>query len=233
MPNPRLRFNEQIRLSPVRVVAADGEMLGVMSTDEAIRMAMDAGIDLVEVSPNERPPICKIMDYGRHKYQQSRKQKQKHHERKTKEVRLRPKTDPHDREIKMLRAKKFLEAGDRVQFTMMFRGRERFHVQSGFEAFNLITASLADVAKMDREPRVYGRRMTMVLAPTKSEGGSKPKQPKEPKTPEKKKRAGPVAQPPAVGEVPATPTAPEAAGEGASDARAPVSTTSQGGDEGE
>ncbi len=239
MPNPRLRSNEQIRLSPVRIVAADGEMLGVMPTDDAMRMAREAGMDLVEVSPNERPPICKIMDYGRHKYQQSRKQKQKHHERKTKEVRLRPKTDPHDREIKMNRAKRFLEAGDRVQFTMMFRGRERFHVQSGFEAFNLITESLADVAKMDRAPKVYGRRMTMVLAPAKAEGGGKPKPPKSPKPPKKPKTPAPqdsktgdgseAAAPP--GEEASTPPAPvapppsppvlDAAGEGSNAQQAP------------
>ncbi len=163
-----LRCNEQIRISPIRLIDETGQMRGVVSTDDAMRMARDAGVDLVEVSPNERPPVCKLMDYGKHKYMQSKKLKQKHHERKTKEVRLRPKTDPHDREIKMKRAFQFLEEGDRVQFTMMFRGRERFHAEVGYEAFDDIVKSLGELAKVERPPRLFGRRMTMVVAPAKS-----------------------------------------------------------------
>jgi translation initiation factor IF-3 len=156
-------------------------MLGVVPTDEATRMARDVGMDLVEVSPNERPPVCKIMDYGRHKYLQSKKLKQKHHERRTKEIRLRPKTDPHDAEIKINRARTFLEHGDRVQFTMMFRGRERFHADSGYETFRDILAGLGELAKAEQPARLMGRRLTMVLAPgkppkvTKSSSGEKPK----------------------------------------------------------
>jgi len=143
-------------------------MMGVVSTDEAMRMAREVGMDLVEVSPNERPPVCKIMDYGKHKYQLAKRQKQRHHERKTKEIRLRPKTEPHDRDIKLNRAKQFLEEGARVQFTMMFRGRERFHADMGQETFQSIIDGLADVAKVESYARLQGRRMTMVLVPAKA-----------------------------------------------------------------
>ncbi len=149
-------------------------MLGLVPTDQATKMAREVGMDLVEVSPNERPPVCKIMDYGKHKYLQSKKQKQKHHERRTKEVRLRPKTDPHDKQIKMNRAKSFLEHGDPVQFTMMFRGRERFHAEAGYEAFNDILAMLGESAKIEQPPRLQGRRLTMVLAPAKLPRATKP-----------------------------------------------------------
>jgi translation initiation factor IF-3 len=99
-----LRCNEQIRLTPIRLIDQDKNMLGIISIDEAIRRAREAGLDLVEVSPNERPPVCRIMDYGKHKYNLAKKQKQRHHEQKIKEVRLRPKTDAHDRDIKLKRA---------------------------------------------------------------------------------------------------------------------------------
>lgn len=150
-------------------------MIGVIATDEALRMARDAGLDLVEVSPNERPPVCRIMDYGKHKYNQSKKLKQKHHEQKIKEVRFRPKTDQHDKEVKMRRARGFLEQGDRVQFTMLFRGRERFHLDVGRAIFDGLMKELADVAKVDRPARAFGRRMTMVLAPLKTAPPPKPK----------------------------------------------------------
>lgn len=150
-------------------------MLGVVSTSDAMQRARDIGMDLVEISPNERPPVCKIMDYGKHKYLQSKKHKQKHHEQKLKEVRIRPKTDPHDRQIKMAHARQFLEHGDKVLFTMMFRGRERFHQDIGDDSFNDIITSLADVAKVEQPPKTFGRRMTMVLVPVKVPAPHKPK----------------------------------------------------------
>lgn len=173
-----MRCNEQIRLTPIRLIDQDKNMLGIISTDEAMRRAREAGMDLVEVSPNERPPVCRIMDYGKHKYNLAKKQKQRHHEQKIKEVRLRPKTDPHDKDIKLKRARGFLEQGDRVQFTMLFRGRERFHHDVGMAIFNDIIKALEPVAKVDRFPRALGRRMTMVLVPAKvpsSSGKPKPK----------------------------------------------------------
>ncbi len=150
-------------------------MIGVVPTAEALRMAREAGMDLVEMSPNERPPVCKIMDFGKHKYDLSKKQKQKHHEHKLKEVRLRPKTDSHDREIKLKRARSFLEHGDKVQFTMLFRGRERFRQDLGLQTFRGIADDLEDVAKVHAPAKAMGRRMTMVLAPLKSAPAPKQK----------------------------------------------------------
>ncbi|MCK6455351.1 MAG: translation initiation factor IF-3 [Phycisphaerae bacterium] len=159
------------------MIDENGEQAGVVSTDDALRRARDAGLDLVEVSPNDRPPVCKIMDYGKFKYSQS-KLKQKHHEQRLKELRLRPRTDEHDRDIKIEHARKFLEHGDRVQFTMMFKGRERFHQEIGQEAFNYILQVLGELAKVERPPKMEGRRMTMVLVPAKPVTVKKPAAPK-------------------------------------------------------
>ena len=132
-------------------------------------MAADAGLDLVEVAPMERPPVCRIMDYGKWKYQQKQKSKQHQgHETQLKEIRIRPKTDSHDREIKINRARGFLEKNDKVQFTMLFRGRERVHREVGQRAFGEIVDLLSDIAKVERDVKMEGRRMTMVLAPNKS-----------------------------------------------------------------
>ena len=166
-PISNLRINEQIRITPIRLIDHEAQQRGVIQTAEALQIARDAGLDLVEISPNERPPVCKIMDYGKHKYLLSKKHKQKHHEQKMKEVRIRPKTDPHDRKIKLDKARDFLSHGDRVQFTMMFRGRERFHQDIGQEAFNEIITALTDVGKVENMGRLIGRRMTMVLVPLK------------------------------------------------------------------
>ncbi len=170
-----MRCNEQIRLSPIRLIDDQGEQRGVVETAEALRMAREVGLDLVEVSPNERPPVCKIMDYGKHKYLLSKKQKHKHHEQKMKEVRIRPKTDPHDRKIKLEHAREFLSRGDKVQFTMIFKGRERFHQEIGQESFNEIAAGLTDVGKVERDARMLGRKMTMIMIPLKVPTPGKPK----------------------------------------------------------
>jgi len=179
-------------LSPIRLIDETGGQRGVVPTDEALRMAREVGMDLVEVSPNERPPVCKIMDYGKHKYLQSKKLKQKHHEQKMKEVRIRPKTDPHDRLIKLEHAKQFLLHGDRVQFTMIFRGRERFHQDIGNESFNEIITLLADISKVERPAKMLGKRMTMILVPSKLPSAGKPKpKPKPAAAPAKKEGSGP------------------------------------------
>jgi translation initiation factor IF-3 len=166
----------------VRLIDGSGALVGIIPTDEALGMAREAGLDLVEVSPNERPPVCKIMDYGKHKYLQSKKQKQQHHERRTKEIRLRPKTDPHDREIKIKHARGFLEGGNRVQFTMMFRGRERFHAETGYESFREISNELVDLARVEQPAKLQGRRLTMLLVPVKLGRPTKPKPAPESKT---------------------------------------------------
>lgn len=131
-------------------------------------MAQEVGLDLVEVAPQARPPVCRIMDYGKWKYAQKKKDhkaKAHRHESVLKEVRLRPKTDPHDAQIKINRAKDFLEKGDKVQFTMLFRGREMVHTAQGYRTFNQIKEGLIDIAKLERDAKMEGRRMTMVLAP--------------------------------------------------------------------
>ncbi len=137
-----------------------------MPTDEALRRARSAGLDLVEVAPNERPPVCRIMDYGKFKYSQKRK-KQKHREQRLKEIRLHPDIGEHDREIKLNRAIEFLDKGDKVQFTMIFRGRERFHKEIGHEIYSSILEHLGEKVKVERPPRSEGQRMVMVVAPVK------------------------------------------------------------------
>ncbi len=164
--NQNLRCNEQIRISPVRVIGEDNEQLGIMTNNEAMRLAREAGVDLVEVAPNVRPPVCRLMNYGKWKYTQKKNLK-KHHEQPLKEVRIRPKTDTHDREIKVNRAVKFLKKGHKVQFTMIFRGRERSHREIGFQTFRSIVENFGPKVKVERAPNVDGRFMTMVLAPVK------------------------------------------------------------------
>ena len=197
-------------------------MVGIVPTAEALRQARDAGLDLVEMSPNERPPVCKIMDYGKHKYDLSKKQKQKHHEQKIKEIRVRPKTDEHDLEIKLNRARKFLEHGDRVQVTMLFRGRERFRQDLAREQFDDIVKDLADIAKVDRHARSMGRRMTLMLAPLKAPPVHKKPATKQP--PKKK----PEDKPAGDAENVATPAAaPTEAAAPAKDAPKPTSESAQ------
>ena len=133
-------------------------------------MARDAGLDLVEVSPNAEPPVCRIMDYGKYRYEQKRKTKQaqkKQHVVTLKEIRLRPKIDDHDREIKVNHARKFLEKGHKVQFTMLFRGREMNFVGHGYEIMNEILETVGEEARIERDAKMAGRRMTMVLSPAK------------------------------------------------------------------
>jgi translation initiation factor IF-3 len=146
----------------------NNEQVGVVDLDEAKRRAREAGLDLVEVSPMTRPPVCRIMDYGKWKYQQKKKdQKARSHSKHSelKEVRLRPKIDPHDLTIKTNHAKEFLADGDKVQFTMQFRGREMAHQEIGLATLKTIRDALLDVGKVEVEPRLMGKRMTMVLTP--------------------------------------------------------------------
>ncbi len=164
-------MNERIRITPVRVIDENGEQLGIIPTFQALTRARDLGLDLVEISPSEKPPVCKIMDYGKFKYNRKKKQRQQHkhtHESQIKEVRLRPKIDKHDRDIKLNRARGFLEQGDKVQFTMMFRGRENAHREIGRDIFTEIVAMFEDIAKVEQETKALGRRMTMVLAPDRT-----------------------------------------------------------------
>lgn len=161
-------MNEQIRISPVRVVNEAGEMLGVISTDEAKKIALEADMDLVEVAPTERPPVCRIMDYGKFKYEQQKKKKEAHktHQVQVKEIRLRPKTGEHDIAFKVKRARGFLEHKDKVKVNVIFRGRENAHHERGREMLLGIIASLEDIAKVEKPPGMEGGRiMSMVLTP--------------------------------------------------------------------
>ncbi|MGD9857535.1 MAG: translation initiation factor IF-3 [Planctomycetaceae bacterium] len=162
------RLNEQIRLTPVRVVDQDGEMVGVIPTEQALSIAREAGLDLVEVAPNERPPVCRILDYGKFKYELKKKQQKntKTHQTQLKEIRLRPKTGDHDIEFKMKRARGFLEDKDKVKLNVFFRGRENAHHERGRQILESIIQDLDDVAKVEKPPGMEGgRNMTAVLTP--------------------------------------------------------------------
>jgi len=162
-----MRINEQIRISPIRLIGANGEQLGVIPTSQALEMAREAGLDLVEVAANERPPVCKILDYGKFRYQLSRKGKNqaKPHQAKLKEIRVRPKTGEHDVETKINQARKFLEHKDKVLVNVLFRGRELQHIEEGRRIIDGILEKLADVSKVEKAPSMEGKRMTAMLAP--------------------------------------------------------------------
>lgn len=161
------RINEYIRISPVRVVSQTGDLLGAMPTSEALEIARQAGLDLVEVAADERPPVCRIMDYGKFKYEQKKKQAKsaKTHHVQVKEIRLRPKTGEHDVDFKVKQARGFLADRDKVKVTIMFKGREMAHVDRGREMILGVITSLEDVAKIEKPPSMEGRSMTAVLIP--------------------------------------------------------------------
>lgn len=157
-------------MKEVRLINQDNEQLGIVKIAEAKNVAYEAELDLVEVSPNATPPVCRVMDYGKFLYQQKRKEKlsaKKQHAIVLKEVRLRPEIDVHDRDIKIKRARGFLEKGHRVQFTIMFRGREMMHQDHGYTMMEHIVEVLSDVSKVERPAKMAGRRMTMVMVANK------------------------------------------------------------------
>ena len=153
------------------MIDENNEQAGIVDTREAFERARELGLDLVEVAPTSEPPVCRIMDYGKYLYEQKRKVKlsqKKQHTVVLKEIRLRPKIDDHDRDIKVAHAAKFLEKGHKVQFTMLFRGREMMHVEHGFEIMNEITETLQEKGKLERAAQKLGRRITMVMGPLKT-----------------------------------------------------------------
>ncbi|MFT5424080.1 MAG: translation initiation factor IF-3 [Phycisphaerales bacterium] len=171
-PVVRTRLNHMIRLSPVRLIGPDGEQVGVTETPEAIRMAQEAGLDLVEISPDSRPPVCKIMDYGKYKYELSKRESKNKKAGKTteqKEIRLGRsiKIDPHDVQIRVDQSRRFLVAGHKVGITQRFRGREMAHKELGLERLERICVDLSDVAKVEMSPRWMGRQASILLAPDK------------------------------------------------------------------
>lgn len=160
------RINEQIRISPVRVISAEGELLGIISTDEALTRAREADLDLVEVAPNERPPVCRIMDYGKFKYQQKKRLGKGHtHQSKIKEIRVRPKTGEHDIAFKLNQARTFLQHKDKVVVSVIFRGREMAHVEEGRKVIDHIVKELEEVGKLESSPSHQGKRIVCILAP--------------------------------------------------------------------
>jgi len=160
------RINEQIRTSPVRVISADGQQLGILSIDEALAAARAATLDLVEVAPTERPPVCRIMDFGKFKYQQKKRQHKAHTRQiKIKEIRVRPKTGDNDIGVKVARAREFLSHKDKVLLSVMFRGRELAHVEEGRRVLDGILKQLEDCSKVEATPSQQGRRIVCTLAP--------------------------------------------------------------------
>jgi translation initiation factor IF-3 len=168
MPQERgPRVNERITIRQIRLIDAEGNQVGVVPTEQAQGMAQEVGLDLVEVAPNARPPVCRIMDYGKYKYEQSKKaheSKAKQHRSKLKTVRLRPKTDPHMIDIRVEKAREFLERGDKVQVMILFRGREMAHQELGYNHCMEVAKRLDDIARLEQEPRLEGRRMSMLLS---------------------------------------------------------------------
>ena len=163
-------INDQIRDREVRVIGADGEQLGVMPSSEALRLAEEAELDLVKIAPNANPPVCKIVDYGKFKYEQIRKEKDAKKKQKIveiKEIRISPNIDTNDLNTKMSAARKFLAKGNRVKVTLRFRGREMAHMQESKYILDDFAAALSDVAVVDKAPKVEGRTMTITLAEKK------------------------------------------------------------------
>ena len=166
-----MRVNDLIRISPVRLIDENDGQVGVVDLDDAKERARTAGLDLVEVAPTSTPPVCRIMDYGKWKYQQHKKEQKNKTQSKQSElkgVRLRPKIDVHDLAIKLQKARSFLNDGHKVQFTMIFRGREMAHRELGHQTMQKVRDDLGDLSKVESVPRMMHRRMTMVLAPDRS-----------------------------------------------------------------
>ena len=165
------RINFKIRCPEVRLIGDDGEQLGIMPTNDARKIAEDKGLDLVEVAPNAKPPVCKIMDYGKFKYREQKKEmaaKKKRTETETKELRIRYRTDKGDLQTKLKQARSFIENGDKVKFSMRFKGREAMYINVGVQKLNEITEALSDIAIIDEQSKPQGNNIYVVYAPDKS-----------------------------------------------------------------
>jgi translation initiation factor IF-3 len=162
------KINDQIRARDVRLIDETGQNVGVVSKFDALQRATDAGLDLVEISPDAEPPVCKILDYGKFKYQEQKKQAEARKNQKIveiKEIKMRPGIDDHDYDVKMRAIRRFFEEGDKVKITLRFRGREMAHQHLGMDVLNRVKTETESVAKVESEPRFEGRQMVMVLAP--------------------------------------------------------------------
>lgn len=166
-----MRINEEIRAREVRVIGSDGEQLGIMSGREAQQLAYEKHLDLVEIAPTAKPPVCRIMDYGKYRYEQQKREKESRKKQKTfdiKEVKLRPGIEEHDFNVKLKNAVRFLEDGDKVKVTIMFRGRELSHPELGEVLLNKMAAQLKEMAVVERQPKLEGKNMIMIVAPKPS-----------------------------------------------------------------
>lgn len=164
----RTLINDQIRAHTVRLISEDGEQLGIMPLSQALEIAKGAGLDLVEVAGNSKPPVCRVMDYGRYKYTQAKKAQEarrKSAQVSVKEVKIRPKTEEHDLNVKLRKARTFLEAGNRLKLSMMFRGREMAYIERGRDLLIQFAQRLEDVAQVEMMPRQEGRNIFLVMAP--------------------------------------------------------------------
>lgn len=164
------RVNERIRIREVRLIDDQGNQIGIIPTREALEMARERGLDLVEVAPNAVPPVCRLMDYGKFRYEQSRKERESRksqHVTRVKEVRIEPKIGDHDLETKGRQAARFLEAGDKVKLSVLFRGRSITHPELGRELLDQLQEQLKDIGTVEQTPRMEGRTMTMYLAPAR------------------------------------------------------------------
>jgi translation initiation factor IF-3 len=162
------RINEEIGVVRVRLVDQRGQMVGVVARNEALTMAANAGLDLVEIAPNADPPVCKILDFGKYKYEEQKKRNEARKKQKiieVKEIKLRPGIDDHDYEVKRRSMVKFIEEGDKVKVTMRFRGRELAHQELGMDVLMRVRGDLDEIAKVEQMPRMEGRQMTMVVSP--------------------------------------------------------------------
>ncbi len=161
-------MNEEIRVPEIQLIDDQGENRGTVSVERALEIAQEAGLDLVEIAPNSQPPVCKILDFGRYKYQAQKKAAEARKKQKTieiKEIKMRPNIDTHDYEVKMRSMRRFFEEGDKVKVTLRFRGREMAHQEIGARLLNRVRDETAPLAKVEAEPKMEGRQMTMVLAP--------------------------------------------------------------------
>jgi translation initiation factor IF-3 len=162
------RINERIRADEIRLIGADGENVGVVSPERALEMAEQAGLDLVEISPNATPPVCKIMDFGKYKYETQKREAEARKKQKiieVKEIKFRPGTDTHDYDVKMRSVVKFLEGGDKVKITLRFRGREMVHLDLGRRLLERIAEDIKEVGRVENMPKMEGRQMIMMIGP--------------------------------------------------------------------
>ena len=168
--NKAHRLNEEITVPEIRLQGAEGEQLGIVSIREALHMAEEAGVDLVEIAPTAKPPVCRIMDYGKFKYQEQKRAheaKLKQKQVQVKEIKLRPGTDENDYQIKLRNMTRFLEEGDKVKVTLRFRGREMAHQEFGMRQLERIKADLDEVGAVEQMPKMEGRQMIMIIGPAK------------------------------------------------------------------